>query len=498
MTPANDEDARDDETFFARWSRRKTRARAEPDATVVDAEEPVAGQSQVTEPAAPRAAGADPAQPPAHQPAEAPARGEDDFADVDFDKLDFQSDYARFLRVGVPENIRRKALAKLWASDPIFAQVDPFQDYAGDYTDAAMVPKGLLRTAYKVGRGHLNDDEAYAWERLGKGDVDPAVSALPVLKPGFRVRTATPADAQALFCVRRDAVRGPLALALGDAIAASLLHGLSAATEAEAIESGTVVEVAIDDHSGSIVAFASHRGDRVDALYTAPGRGRRGLATALLERIEARMRTDGVIHARLETTAAARRLFERQGYRVAVERRAPMNDGTELTLLDMTHWLITPADVTIAAETPDQPEVAAFFAASEAYASALYPVESNHFAPLETLLRPNVLFLVARAGDRAVGCGAIVKGDDATAELKRMWVDPSARGLKLGARLLATLESAAREDGVSVLRLETGIRNDEALGLYRRAGFLEIAAFGDYAPDPLSVFMEKALAPAPA
>lgn len=156
--------------------------------------------------------------------------------------------------------------------------------------------------------------------------------------------------------------------------------------------------------------------------------------------------------------------------------------------LDQSHH-----GLVITAETPDQPEVHAFFAASEAYMGNLYPAESNHFAPVETLLRPNVRFLVARAGGRAVGCGSIVRASDGSAEIKRMWVAPAARGLKLGRRILDELERTARKDGVTALRLETGIHQPEAIGLYRRAGFSEIPPFGDYQPDPLSLFMEKRL-----
>jgi len=56
--------------------------------------------------------------------------------------------------------------------------------------------------------------------------------------------------------------------------------------------------------------------------------------------------------------------------------------------------------------------------------------------------------------------------------------------------MLAELEKAARESGLNLMRLETGIHNTEALALYRRAGFVACEAFGDYWPDPLSVFME--------
>lgn len=151
--------------------------------------------------------------------------------------------------------------------------------------------------------------------------------------------------------------------------------------------------------------------------------------------------------------------------------------------------------VVITAETPDQPEILAFFAASEAYMTALYPAESNHFAPLAALLQPNVRFLVARTSDgRAVGCGAIVRATNGSAEVKRMWVDPRVRGMQLGSRMLDALIAAARVDGVGALRLETGIHQPEAIGLYRRAGFVEIPPFDDYQPDPLSLFMELRLA----
>jgi putative acetyltransferase len=74
-----------------------------------------------------------------------------------------------------------------------------------------------------------------------------------------------------------------------------------------------------------------------------------------------------------------------------------------------------------------------------------------------------------------------------------MFVSPEARGLKLGRRLLERIEEEGRREGLRCLRLETGIYQPEALGLYRSAGYAERAAFGAYEPDPLSVFMEKSL-----
>jgi putative acetyltransferase len=87
----------------------------------------------------------------------------------------------------------------------------------------------------------------------------------------------------------------------------------------------------------------------------------------------------------------------------------------------------------------------------------------------------------------------IAPGEPAFAELKRMWVAPGARGGGLGARLLAHLETIAREHGVRVLRLETGPLQHAAIRMYRRAGYRERGPFGDYALDPLSIFMERPL-----
>ncbi|MBT9370121.1 GNAT family N-acetyltransferase [Rhizobium sp. CSW-27] len=151
------------------------------------------------------------------------------------------------------------------------------------------------------------------------------------------------------------------------------------------------------------------------------------------------------------------------------------------------------ATILIQREPPRQPGVIRLLELSNAYAASLYPAESNHMLPLEELETPEVSFFVARAGDTVLGCASLVRQEDGTAEIKRMFVDESARGLRLGKRLLDRLEEEGRRLGVSVLRLETGIYQPEAIGLYRRNGFAEIPAFGSYRPDPLSLFMEKRL-----
>jgi putative acetyltransferase len=149
--------------------------------------------------------------------------------------------------------------------------------------------------------------------------------------------------------------------------------------------------------------------------------------------------------------------------------------------------------IEIAVEDPDQPEVALLLQASDAYMASLYPAESNHMLAIASLRQPRVAFLVARVDGKALGCGAVVDSGEGWAEVKRMFVSPAARGLKLGRRLMDEIEAIAARRGARVLRLEMGACQPEAMGLYRSAGFVEIGPFGAYGPDPLSIFMEKTL-----
>ena len=144
-------------------------------------------------------------------------------------------------------------------------------------------------------------------------------------------------------------------------------------------------------------------------------------------------------------------------------------------------------------ESSRQPDVIAMLEQLDAYFGALYPAESNHLMDVDSLSRPEVLFLVARdANGRALGCGAVVERSG-YGEVKRMYVAPAARGQGLGAALMDQLVQRSRAAGLPLLRLELGIRQPEASGLYARCGFISIAPFGDYLLDPLSIFMERAL-----
>ena len=95
------------------------------------------------------------------------------------------------------------------------------------------------------------------------------------------------------------------------------------------------------------------------------------------------------------------------------------------------------------------------------------------------LTPPAGLLLVAILHSEPVGCGALKFHDGEPAEIKRMWVAPTVRGVGLGRRLLVELEAAAGANGARTVRLETNRALGEAIALYRSAGYREVDAFND-------------------
>lgn len=93
-------------------------------------------------------------------------------------------------------------------------------------------------------------------------------------------------------------------------------------------------------------------------------------------------------------------------------------------------------------------------------------------------------FLIAYLDHLAVGCGALRRLDEETAELKRMYVDPSVRGRGVGRALLDALEREARVLGVTRIILETGTRLVPAIKMYEAMGYVRIPLFGEYLSSP--------------
>jgi len=97
----------------------------------------------------------------------------------------------------------------------------------------------------------------------------------------------------------------------------------------------------------------------------------------------------------------------------------------------------------------------------------------------EELVSPAGLFLIARLDGRPVGCGAIKVRKRGVGEIKRMWVDPSARGLGIAQRLLDALEKQAVQMGLDTVQLDTNRALKEAHAMYTRNGYGEIARYND-------------------
>lgn len=204
MTRVSDETANDD-GFVTRWSRRKVEANDDAGAMPPDESQrvavPVRGR-MITEPivvarelqelreleepgerdepgklAVASVSGEQDAtgaleQPDASGDGDASAN-EDALAEletIDIEALDYSADFTRFMQPGVPEALRRRALRRLWRTNPVLANVDGLNDYDEDYRDAALAVD-VLKTVHRVGKGYLTDDEVEAYQ-VAKDEAD--------------------------------------------------------------------------------------------------------------------------------------------------------------------------------------------------------------------------------------------------------------------------------------------------------------------------------------
>jgi len=150
--------------------------------------------------------------------------------------------------------------------------------------------------------------------------------------------------------------------------------------------------------------------------------------------------------------------------------------------------------ITIVEERPDSADAVQLIAELDAHLNSLpYPQESRHAFSVGKLLREGVTFFVTRHEGKPVGCGGLKLFGTEYGEVKRMYVRPAFRRLGLGKLILNCLAEHARERHVGLLRLETGIYQTAAIGLYERYGFRRRPPFGEYRDDPMSVYFEKAI-----
>ncbi len=154
---------------------------------------------------------------------------------------------------------------------------------------------------------------------------------------------------------------------------------------------------------------------------------------------------------------------------------APAQQERLVAAMGQVERLLAAGEIVLEAVDPAHPDaercVAAYFAELDA--------RSGHaFDPGTSRPAHPDLMLVAYRGEEALGCGGVTH-HDGWSEVKRLWVDPAARGLGVARRLLAALEEDAVRHGAAVARLDTSRHLTEAMALYRSAGWVEIPRFND-------------------
>ena len=191
--------------------------------------------------------------------------------------------------------------------------------------------------------------------------------------------------------------------------------------------------------------------------------------------------------ARLTAAGAAERaVLDERAERRAESLLTPLTPAQRLRLVAAmadVERLMTAAMIDVAPIDPDDPRAQFCL---QSYVSELNrrfeagwdPSRSISAAAAE-MRPPAGIFLLASLQGKPMGCVALKLHGEEPAEIKRMWVSDSARGLGIGRRLLSEIEAQAEVFGIQTLRLETNRALTEAINLYRSAGYVEVRPFND-------------------
>jgi DNA-binding MarR family transcriptional regulator/GNAT superfamily N-acetyltransferase len=226
-------------------------------------------------------------------------------------------------------------------------------------------------------------------------------------------------------------------------------------------------------------------------------RSRLGIDSGYLSRLLHALQADGLVaveadgadgrvrRARLTPAGLAERAeLDRRSDDLAAAILRPLDEeqrGRLVAAMREVERLLVAPMIQIATADPHDPDARRCF---QAYFGELARRFDGGFdpartVPVEELAPPTGLLLVATLHGDPVGCGGLRFHRDGCADVKRMWISPAVRGLGLGRRLLAELESRAAAHGVGTLRLETNRSLAEAVALYRATGYREVPPFND-------------------
>ncbi len=228
-------------------------------------------------------------------------------------------------------------------------------------------------------------------------------------------------------------------------------------------------------------------------------RARLGLDSGYLSRLLRSLEAAGLITvdpaesdrrvriARLTDSGSAERaVLDQRSDDLAASLLAPLGAGQRARLtaaMAEVERLLTAAMVEVAPIDPAHPHarycLRAYFSELDRRFETGFDPGRSLVAGEEELRPPAGLLLVATLGADPIGAAALRLRDDGPAEIKRMWVAESARGLGLGRRLLTELEAHAADRGAQAVRLETNGTLVEAIGLYRSTGYVEVSPFND-------------------
>ncbi len=230
-------------------------------------------------------------------------------------------------------------------------------------------------------------------------------------------------------------------------------------------------------------------------VYALPEERGTGLARRLVAELERAASERGMSRILLETgdrQHRAIRFYEALGY----ARIPPYGEHVDKWWSVCYEKRILPADITFEPASPDMPEVAGLLAAYEAEFLSLNTIEESGWTG-QAVHQHITAMLVVRRDGRPIGCGGLRTRDNATAELKRMYVVPDERSRGIARELVARLERVAAEQGATRMVLDTTPRMESAVRLYERLGYVRTQPFlrhNSGAGMPALIYFEKPLA----